>query len=584
MKSVKEFLKQFYEFSPKKIFLYMACTLSSAILEGISLLLLVPFLSAAGMGPSAAAGKPAFDEKLLVVILLLFLLITIIEEFIKRSTSILMIALKAGFYRALSDRFYEAFACSRWQVILKQRRSDIANALTNELKTIDIGTQISLQTFSTIPSVLIQIVVAFVLSWQVTLAAIACGILFFHVMKPVNRKLGDIAESLNNVLRDSLSDVNEHLGGIKEIKGYSAEKVHSERYQKKTRRTEEQYVQFIRTFSTSNFIYNTATIIMLAIFIYGAVALFHESVVKLIVLSIVFFRIWPLFATYQTSLQFFIMMIPAWESFSNRMRELEEAREESMEKPGTEPMVLQQGIEVKDVTFSYNQEEIPTLRHVSLSIPAHSFVAVTGLSGSGKSTFVDILLGLLEPSSGEVTIDGETLNPAMAHLWRSAIGFVPQDTFLFNGTVRENLLWSRPSATDEEIMEALKLAAADDFVKALPQSLDTECGDRGTRFSGGERQRIALARALLRSPSLLVLDEATSSLDTENEKRIIDAIKSLHGKMTILIVAHRLSTIREADEIVLFENGSAIEKGTFGMLMERENGRFHDLAREYAMK
>ncbi|MGV8124725.1 MAG: ABC transporter ATP-binding protein [Candidatus Xenobiia bacterium LiM19] len=584
MQTVKEFLRQFYRFAPKKILLYMTCTLSSAILEGISLLLLVPFLSAAGMGPSPAAGKSAFDEKILVIILFLYLLITIIEEFIKRSTSILMIAIKAGFYRALSDRFYEAFACSRWQAIVKQRRSDIANALTNELKTIDIGTQISLQTFSTIPSVLIQVAISFIISWQVTLAAVLFGVLFFFVMRPVNRRLGDIAESLNNVLRDSLSDVNEHLGGIKEIKGYGAEKVHSERFQKKTRRTEEQYVQFIRTFSTSNFIYNTATIVMLAIFIYGAVAFFHESIVKLIVLSIVFFRIWPLFATYQTSLQFFIMMIPAWESFSNRMKELSEAREEFSEEPGGEPMALKKGIEVREVTFFYSGQEQPTLRNVSLSISAHSFMAVTGLSGSGKSTFVDILLGLLEPSSGEVAVDGDELQPSTAHRWRSAVGFVPQDTFLFNGTVRENLQWSRPSATDGELWEALKLAAADDFIRALPQGLDTGCGDRGTRFSGGERQRIALARALLRSPSLLVLDEATSSLDTENEKRIIDAIKSLYGKMTIVMVAHRLSTIREADEIVLFENGTVIEKGTFVKLMEQEHGRFHELAREYAMK
>jgi ATP-binding cassette subfamily C protein len=185
-------------------------------------------------------------------------------------------------------------------------------------------------------------------------------------------------------------------------------------------------------------------------------------------------------------------------------------------------------------------------------------------------------MGLVAPTDGTIFIDGRPLAGELVYNWRSSIGYVPQETFLFHDTIRGNLQLVRPNAEEGELWEALRHAAADTFVAAFPDGLDTVVGDRGVRLSGGERQRIALARALLRKPTVLILDEATSSLDTENERRILDAIEGLHGELTMVVIAHRLSTIRRADSIVVLEQGRIVETGTWVSLSQKEGGRFRE--------
>ncbi len=175
------------------------------------------------------------------------------------------------------------------------------------------------------------------------------------------------------------------------------------------------------------------------------------------------------------------------------------------------------------------------------------------------------------PDKGSIRIDNHPLLPEDQYQWRRAVAYVPQDTFLFHDSIRHNLLWANANATESDLIEVLKLAAADEFVAKLPQGIDTVIGDRGIRLSGGERQRIALARALLAKPLLLILDEATSALDMEHERRIQQAIKSLHGELTIIIIAHRLSTIQHADRILAVENGRLIEPGPWIELMRNGN-------------
>lgn len=171
-------------------------------------------------------------------------------------------------------------------------------------------------------------------------------------------------------------------------------------------------------------------------------------------------------------------------------------------------------------------------------------------------------MGLIVPDKGRVLVDGVQLVPTNLKSWRDQVGYFNQDTFLFHDTVRANLLFARPDATEEEIWQALKLAAADEFVSRLPEGIDTIVGDRGMQLSGGERQRLALARALIRKPSLLILDEATSSLDLENERRILKTLEGLRGRVTILIISHRLSAVQGADTIYELQNGKVVEAET----------------------
>jgi ATP-binding cassette subfamily C protein len=220
---------------------------------------------------------------------------------------------------------------------------------------------------------------------------------------------------------------------------------------------------------------------------------------------------------------------------------------------------------LRDIGVAYDGRSV--LSGITLDIAPGTVIGFAGRSGAGKSTLVDCLLGLVEPQSGTVEIAGRALNELPLGSWRRTIGYVAQDTFLFNASIRENVRWGNIKASDADIENAVRQAHADEFISLLPQGLDTEVGDRGVRLSGGQRQRIGLARALVGHRSLLVLDEATSALDSESERIVMDAIAELRGHMTILIVAHRLSTLRDADRICLMEDGRIVETGGWSELL-----------------
>ena len=221
-------------------------------------------------------------------------------------------------------------------------------------------------------------------------------------------------------------------------------------------------------------------------------------------------------------------------------------------------------IELSNVQLTYPGNQKPAISEISISISNGESVALVGPSGAGKTTLVDVLLGVLTPDCGSISISG--IEPLQAFAkWQGAVSYVPQDVIISNGTVRENVSLGFPIelATDEIVWRALELAQLAEFVRDLPMGLDTRVGDRGTKISGGQRQRLGIARAMFTQPMLLVLDEATSSLDGETESNISDAIKQLHGKVTVVMIAHRLSTVRNADRVIYMNNGRIQAQGTF---------------------
>ena len=211
-----------------------------------------------------------------------------------------------------------------------------------------------------------------------------------------------------------------------------------------------------------------------------------------------------------------------------------------------------------------------------MSIPSGDTVALVGPSGMGKTTIIDLTIGLLEPTRGRVLVDGVSLSEYSRQSWRSKLAYVSQETILFHDSVFRNIAWGRDDVTDEDVFEAARLADADEFIRNMPEGYDTVIGDRGMRLSGGQRQRLALARAILRKPELLILDEATSELDTGAEARIQDTYTQIHGDTTILMAAHRLSTIMSADQICVLGDGVIVEAGTSDELLARA-GAFTDL-------
>ena len=228
---------------------------------------------------------------------------------------------------------------------------------------------------------------------------------------------------------------------------------------------------------------------------------------------------------------------------------------------------IHEGIRISKVSFSYGRE--PVLRDVSIDVRAGEVVALVGRTGSGKTTLADLLLRFYEPISGTIEIDGIDLRQISRDALLAQVAVVSQDPFLFGGTIRDNIRYGRPNASDAEILAAARAGYVDEFAATLPQGYDTPVGDAGTKLSGGQRQRITIARALLKNPSLLIFDEATSSLDAKSEQLVQRAIDALLQNRTVIVIAHRLSTIRHADKIVVLEDGAVSQLGTHDELMER---------------
>jgi|CXWK01.1.fsa_nt_gi ABC-type transport system involved in Fe-S cluster assembly fused permease/ATPase subunit len=253
-----------------------------------------------------------------------------------------------------------------------------------------------------------------------------------------------------------------------------------------------------------------------------------------------------------------------------RMMEVLDMKPEVADRPGATDLAVKGGaIRFESVRFAYDPER-EILKDVTFDVPAGKMVAIVGPSGAGKSTISRILLRFYDVSGGQVTIDGQDLRDITQASVRAAIGVVPQDTVLFNDTIFYNIKYGRPDATDEEVVAAAKMAQIDDFVSTLPDGYETMVGERGLKLSGGEKQRVAIARTILKGPPILILDEATSALDSHTEKEIQDALDRVSKDRTTLVIAHRLSTIIHADQILVLDQGKLVEQGTHAELIARD--------------
>ncbi|HLW15138.1 MAG TPA: ATP-binding cassette domain-containing protein, partial [Flavobacteriaceae bacterium] len=236
---------------------------------------------------------------------------------------------------------------------------------------------------------------------------------------------------------------------------------------------------------------------------------------------------------------------------------------------------LKGDIEFTDVSFSYEADK-QVIHNINFTVPAGTVTALVGSSGSGKSTIAGLSASFLTPKSGKVTIDNQDLSKVKLSSYRQHLGVVLQDEFLFEGTIRENIIFPRPNATEAEVQNAVNAAYVNEFTDRFDDGLETLIGERGVKLSGGQRQRLAIARAILANPKIIILDEATSNLDTQSEALIQKSLSELIKDRTTIVIAHRLSTIRKADQILVVEAGHIVERGTHDQLLAKE-GRYYEL-------
>ena len=558
------------------------------VTEGIGLLLLVPLLQLVGLGQenSVTGGVTGmaqhvfawFDLRLtLPVVLCLYMGLVGGRAVLVRWRTILLMEIRLGFVDHLRNRLYSAICRANWLFLVSRRNSDFTHVLTADINRIGEGTYFFLELIVASLMAAVHLLVAFKLSAVMAALALATGVCLLLLLWPQVLRARTLGASLIEAEKQVFGTVSQFLDGIKLAKSYGVEARHYRAFTEAITGLRLQMLAFTRSDATARLIFQVGAALALSGLLYLATTVLQLPAAELLVLILIFARLLPILSQLQQDYQYFVHMLPAF-AVARRLEVRCRAAAEPVAPQAGEPLALSQEIRLQNVHFRYDKQDgRDILAGIDLCIPAQRTTALVGPSGAGKSTLADLLTGLLLPDAGRILVDGEPLLANRIPAWRHTVSYVPQETFLLHDTVRANLLWSRPDASDEALWEVLRLAAADEFVARLSQGLDTVVGERGIRLSGGERQRIALARALLRRPALLLLDEATSALDTEHERRIQQAIEQLRGKLTIVLIAHRLSTVRQADLIAVMDAGKVTETGNWESLSQRQAGRFQAL-------
>ncbi|WP_078428886.1 ABC transporter ATP-binding protein [Alkalihalobacterium alkalinitrilicum] len=591
MKHIFYFLKQIHAYAGKILYINLLAMLFISLLDGIGILLLIPLISMSGIVNIDATGIPllgAFEflgnipsSIGLPVILAIFVLIVVGQNLLQRQITIKSTIIQHGFFRHLRVKTYDSILHAKWNFFIKNRKSDLINLLTAEIARASAGTHSFLQFLSSLIFTCIQIGIAFWLSPTITSFVLACGLILIFFNRKFLKRSMELGSRNYTLGKAYLGGITDQINGIKDIKSNTLEESRMNWYKMVTKSMENEQIEYTKLKTTSQLYYKIASAVLIATFIFFAVNLFNAQAAQLMLIIIIFSRLWPRVAGIQGSLEQIATTIPALKAVIAMQEECKSAKEfTAVNQQSIQPLNIHNGIECRNVTFRYNPNDSKyALKDINLYIPANQMTAVVGPSGAGKSTLIDLLMGLNQSEEGEILLDGVPLSSGNVRSLRQAISYVPQDPFLFNESIRENLQLVASDASEAEMWEALEFASAD-FVSKLPQGLDTLIGDRGIRLSGGERQRLVLARAILRKPSILVLDEATSALDTENESKIQEAIERLKGRMTIIVIAHRLSTIRHADQVIVLDQGQIIQQGGFNQLAKEKRSMFSQLLRK----
>jgi len=555
--------------------------------EGVGFALLLPTLQVAGLnlvGQGEAGRYAAMVSNVfvrmgmhptLILLLGVFVVLFGARTVLGQVQSVWTYAVQQEIEHHMRRRLYHAIADANWLFVCRSRASDFTHALTHETYRVGNGTNLVLVFASEMVLGVLYMVIAFAISAKMTALVLISGGLLTFVFRGRTHAIETQGEEVSNTNKSLYAATIEHLQSLKSAKTYGAEEQNFSIYSDLSADVARANVDGVRQQAIAATWFELGSAVILAVVLFVSIRVLAVPPASILILLLLFARIMPRVMTGQYHYRAFVNMLP---SFAN-LRDIETRCAAAAEPPAHphDRLSLTRELAADGISFTYAQGRVPAVRDLSLLIPAGRVVALVGPSGAGKSTIADILMGLVAPDSGTLRLDGRPLGPDSVRGWRDQIGYVAPDTFLFHDTIRANLKWARPEANEDEMLAALRQASAFDFVAGLKDGLDTVVGDRGMMVSQGERQRLALARAFLRRPSMLILDEATNSLDSENEGRVLDAIESRRGELTVVLIAHRLSTIRWADLIYVVEGGKVVESGDWSSLSALRDGRFRAL-------
>ena len=615
---MKEFLQVLLRFVPPyKRYLAWSVffNILSAILNVFSFATLIPMLSIlfkTGDGQSATSLMPVTLSNLkdslmnnmdyyvsqlvnswgatttLLIIGLMLAFMTMLKTAAYFLSSATIIPIRTGVVRDIRNQLYQKINALPIGFFSEERKGDIIARMSGDVQEIESSIMSSLDMLFKNPILIVIYFSALVLlSWQLTIFTIVFVPLFGWFMGLVGRKLKARSIKAQALWSDTMSQVEETLGGLRIIKAFCAEEKMNRRFDRvnSAYRSDIMRVNIRQQMAhpMSEFL---GTVMIVVVLWFGGILVLSNKTID-----------GPSFIYYMTLLYSIInplkefskagYNIPKGLASMERVDKILKAEIDIKEKENpTHISSFEHQIEFRNVSFAYRSSSsaegeplIYVLKNINLIIPKGKTVALVGQSGSGKSTLVDLIPRYYDVQEGEVLIDGINVRDLGLHDLRQLIGNVNQEAILFNDTFRNNISFGVDNATEDQIIEAAKIANAYDFIMASEQGFDTNIGDRGGRLSGGQRQRVSIARAILKNPPILILDEATSALDTESERLVQDALERLMKTRTTVAIAHRLSTIKNADEICVLHEGRIVERGTHQSLIDKDGyyKKLHDM-------
>jgi ABC-type multidrug transport system fused ATPase/permease subunit len=540
---------------------------ASAIVEGVGINAIVPLISffTGGGGPTDAitgviASVFAFFH---IPFTFRYLLGFVLALFFLRAVLVAIFAFLRGWITAdfmahESAEMLRHLLSARWPFLLKQKLGTIQNTAVRDIQRTRDLLFMQVQFIQSATGLLMYLLVAFNISPLMTLLTLVGGGTLMLIIRPLLLRTNKVGIALSHTEKEVAQFLSEHVIGMKTLKASGEEqrafisgKVYVEQLRSLT-------VRMAGAQSISGSLFQPFSVVFVVVLFAVTYRLPGFSIISFAATLYLIQKIFTYLESAQSSLHGILEALPYAQHVLKFKATLEEHRERTT---GDKEFVFERAIEFKDVSLSY-EGRTEVLKGVTFDIPLGSTVGLIGPSGAGKTSVADLLLGLFEPSEGEILLDGVPAGEISLQSWRRAIGYVSQDVFLLNGSIEDNIRFYRPELTRAQVEAAARQANLHTVIEGLPQGYDTTVGDRGVMLSGGQRQRVALARALAGHPKLLVLDEATSALDSESERMIQEAIQALHGSVTVFVIAHRLTTIEGVDRLLVLQDGRVAEQGT----------------------
>lgn len=565
----RAFLRDFAHYAGRKGVVAALFVAAGALVEGLSLVLIIPLIaivtaSHTTFGPLERMAKAVFGQFAieshfgrLALLLAAFGVLMVVRAIVILVRDVTVAELQTGFVESYRLRIAEALAGASWDQVVRLRHARITHLLSGDIQRLGVITNTILRFGVSAAMLVVQCVLVFLLAPALAGLAVAVLLLIALAFVPSIRRANRIGKRVTQANISLLNSAAQFLGGLKLAMSQNLQSSFVTEFRDTLHDLTKQQIEFTRQQTNGRLAFTTISALAGGLLVLVGFGIFELPAPTLIALLLIVVRMSGPATQIQQGIQQFANALPAYEAVKELEKDI--ASMAPMHVDGGAEVTIPEGrIEFEDVSFLHVPEEAGDargVRNISLRIEPGEFIGVSGPSGAGKTTFADLMVGLYPPQQGRISVGGlELAGPALA-AWRERIAYVAQDAFLFHDSVRRNLAWVNPKASEEEMWATLQFVGAADLVRRMEHGIDTIVGERGTLVSGGERQRLALARAILRHPRMLILDEATNAIDVAGERDILERLRRLTPPPTILMIAHRAESLALCDRALQFEAG-----------------------------